>query len=173
MLTPFTCSTVVPSHQGLLAHGKPHAENPARRTGRGSGGVGLLAVLLAATRPDQGVALAIRIIEQVGEDGRGEARIIELEGEIVPALLRLLRPGGPDLGRTFESPRRDGIADAMALGKAVLFLRYGFSLFAWSAGSLAQDLLGQPRLLPEDAVRRGPTASPWLIWPEDGCASIA
>ena len=55
---------------------------------------------------------------------------------------------------------------------AVLFLRYGLFLFAWLAGSLAQDLVGQPRLLPEDAVQRGPTASPWLIWPEDGCALI-
>jgi hypothetical protein len=56
---------------------------------------------------------------------------------------------------------------------AVLSLRYGLFLFAWLAGSLAQDLLGQPRLRPEDAVQRGPTASLWLIWPEDGCASIA
>src|SRR4029450_1682845 len=55
-------------------------------------GVGVLAVLLAAARPDQGVALAIRIIEQVGEDGRVEARIVELEGAGVPALVRLLRP---------------------------------------------------------------------------------
>jgi hypothetical protein len=59
-----------------------------------------------------------------------------------------------------------------SLREAVLFLRYGLFLFAWGAGSLVQDLLDQPRL-PEDAVRRGPTASLWRIWPEDGFASIA
>src|SRR6185437_16054107 len=123
ILTSFFC-IVVQSHQSLLAHGKPHAQNPARRTGRGSGGVGLLAVLLAATRPDQGVALAIRIIEQVGEDRCGEARVVELEGEVGPALVRLLRPGGPDLGTTDEDPMAGGIVvgpiglgdDAHALG---------------------------------------------------------
>jgi hypothetical protein len=31
---------------------------------------------------------------------------------------------------------------------AVLFLRDGLFLFAWDAGSLAQDLQRQPRLLP-------------------------
>src|SRR5919107_1219211 len=84
-------------------------ESPARWTGRGFGGVGLLAVLLAAARPDQGVALAIRIIEQVGEDGRREARIVELEGKVVPALVRLLRPGSPDLGAADEDPVAGGV----------------------------------------------------------------
>src|SRR6202011_5192222 len=87
----------------ILAHG-PDSEAPPGGPGGALGGVGLLAVLLAAARPDQGVALAIRIIEQVGEDRCGEARIVELEGEIVPALVRLLRPGGPDLGAPDEHP---------------------------------------------------------------------
>ena len=56
---------------------------------------------------------------------------------------------------------------------AVLFLRYGLFLLDWCAGSLVQDLLGQPRLLPRMLFGRGPTASLWLIWPEDGFASIA
>jgi hypothetical protein len=30
----------------------------------------------------------------------------------------------------------------------ILFLRHGLFLFAWTAGSLAQDLQCQPRLLP-------------------------
>src|SRR5215211_4152108 len=83
---------------------QPNAESPARSPGRDSGGVGLLAVLLAAARPDQGEALAIRVIEQVGEDGRREARIVELEREVVPALVRLLRPGSADLGAPDENP---------------------------------------------------------------------
>src|SRR5260370_41405087 len=77
---------------------------PPGGSGGALGGVGFLAVLLAATWPDQGVALAIRIIEQVGEDRCGEARVVELEGEVGPALVRLLRPGGPDLGATDEDP---------------------------------------------------------------------
>jgi hypothetical protein len=58
---------------------------------------------LAAARSDQGVALTIRIIEQVGEDGRREARIVELR-EIAAALLRLLRPSSPDIGTTNKDP---------------------------------------------------------------------
>ena len=77
---------------------------PPGGPGGALGGAGLLAVLLAAARPDQGVALAIWIIEQVGVDGRTEARVVELEGEIVAALLRLLRPGGPDLSTPDEDP---------------------------------------------------------------------
>jgi len=61
-------------------------EGPARRTGRGLGGVGLLAVLLAAARPDQGEALAVLVVEQVGEDRVREARVVQLEREVVAAL---------------------------------------------------------------------------------------
>jgi hypothetical protein len=50
------------------------------------------------------MALAIRIIEQVGQDGRREARVVELEGEVVTDLVRTLRSGGPDLGATDEDP---------------------------------------------------------------------
>jgi hypothetical protein len=38
------------------------------------------------------MVLAILVIEQVGEDGRS-ARIVELEGEIVAALVGALQPG--------------------------------------------------------------------------------
>src|SRR4029450_13651447 len=101
--------SLISSASGPYRAWQPNAESPDRSPGRGSGGVGLLAVLLAAARPDQGVALAIRIIEQVGEDGRVEARIVELEGEVVPALVRLLRPGCPDLGTPDENPVAGGL----------------------------------------------------------------
>jgi hypothetical protein len=54
------------------------------------------------------------------------------------------------------------------------FLRHGFFLFAWTAGSLAQDLQGQPGLLLRmlfDVRTTRPLNG--LIWPKDGCASIA
>src|SRR5579859_2047735 len=73
-------------------------ESPARGTGRGFGKSGLVAVALAGARPDEGVALTVLVVEQVGENRRVEGRIVELEREIVAALVRALRPGGPDLG---------------------------------------------------------------------------
>jgi hypothetical protein len=90
--------------------------------------------------------------------------------EIVPALVRTLL--GVSFSAVDEVLGANGIAFPKAR-EAVLLLRYGFSLFAWPAGSLAQAPFGQPRLLPRMLFRRGPTASLWLIWPEDGCASIA
>jgi len=56
-----------------------------------------LAVGLAAARPDQAVAVAFLVVEEVGVDRCGEARIVELEGEILSALVGALRPGGADL----------------------------------------------------------------------------
>jgi len=43
------------------------------------------------------VALALFVVEQVGEDRGGEARIVELEAQIVAALVGALGPGGADL----------------------------------------------------------------------------
>jgi hypothetical protein len=57
-----------------------------------------VAVLAAATRPDQVEGLAVLGIEQVGVDGGVEARIVELDREIVAALVGALGPGGADLG---------------------------------------------------------------------------
>ena len=108
--------------------------------------------------------------------GAGETLTVDLEREIVAALVRTLRPDSPDLGTTdkdiggWERCRWTGLASD---GMPVLFLRYGLFLFAWRAGPLVQDLLGQPRLLPRMLFGATHAASPWLIWPEDGCASIA
>jgi hypothetical protein len=57
-----------------------------------------LAVLLAAAGPDQGEALAVFVVEEVGVDRGVEARIVELEAQIVAALVGALGPGGADLG---------------------------------------------------------------------------
>src|SRR5580658_5265886 len=76
----------------------------AKRTPRaeGSGGaslrVGSVAVLPAAARPDQIVGLAVLGIEQVGVDGGVEARIVELDREVVAALGGALGPRRADLG---------------------------------------------------------------------------
>jgi hypothetical protein len=47
---------------------------------------------LARARPDQGVAFAVLVVEQVGVDRRVERRIVELEREVVAALFGALRP---------------------------------------------------------------------------------
>ena len=57
------------------------------------------------------MVLAVLVIGQVGEDRCGEARVVELEGEIVPALFRLLRPSRPDLGAA-----EDAMAGGIVVG---------------------------------------------------------
>ena len=51
-----------------------------------------LAVAAGGTGPDQ-AATAVLVFEEVGVDRSGEARIVELEAEIVAAFVRLLGPG--------------------------------------------------------------------------------
>jgi hypothetical protein len=53
--------------------------------------------------PDQAVALAVLVVEEVGEDRSGEARIVELEAEIVAALVGALGPGGADFDVTWRT----------------------------------------------------------------------
>ena len=53
-------------------------------------------------------------IGQIGKDG-GEARIVELEGKVVPALVRLLRPGSPDLGAGAKDTMAWSIAELVGL----------------------------------------------------------
>lgn len=60
--------------------------------------VGSVAVPAAGAGPDQAEALTVLVVEEVGEDRSGEARIVELETQIVAALVGALGPGGPDLG---------------------------------------------------------------------------
>ena len=54
--------------------------------------------VLAWPRPQQGVALAALLIEQVGVDRRVEGGIVELEREVVATFFGALRPRGTDLG---------------------------------------------------------------------------
>src|SRR5216683_4457586 len=69
----------------------------------------LVAARLAAARPDEGEGLAVLVVEEVGEDRRVEARIIELDREILAALTGALRPGGPDLGAADIDPMAGGV----------------------------------------------------------------
>ena len=64
----------------------------------GASSVASFAAAAAGAGPDQAVALAVLVVEEVGEDRGGEAGIVELEPEIVAALAGALGPGGSDLG---------------------------------------------------------------------------
>ena len=66
-------------------------------TGRGLTELALLAVL-ARPRPQQGVALASLVVEQVSVDRRVEGGIVELQRQVVAAFLGTLRPRGANLG---------------------------------------------------------------------------
>ncbi len=63
-----------------------------------------LAIRLAAARPDQAVILAIVVGEEVCVDRGDEARIVELDREIVATFLALLAPGGTDFSAADEDP---------------------------------------------------------------------
>src|SRR5277367_6408547 len=99
---------------------KPRLEVQAGRWGRSIS----VAVAFGGARPDQGEALAVLVVEEVGEDRRVEARIVELEREIIAAFVGALRPGGPDLGPAHVDPVAGGVVvgpvglrdDADALG---------------------------------------------------------
>ena len=60
-------------------------------------GPGSVAVGLAAAGPDQGVGLGAFVVEEVRVDRRIEARIVELDREIIAALVGALGPRGSDL----------------------------------------------------------------------------
>src|SRR6516164_6772262 len=93
-------------------------------TGRGlAARFGSVAVLLAAAGPDQGERLAV--LDEIGVDRSGEARIVELDREVVASFVGALRPGGADLGATDIDPMAGSVvarpvgigddADALAL----------------------------------------------------------
>src|SRR5689334_11161963 len=96
---------------------------PGNRTGR-CRWAGSVAVALAGARPDEGVAFAVLVVEEVGEDRGVKGRIVELEREIVAALVGALRPSGPNLGPAHIDPMAGGVVvgavglghDAHALG---------------------------------------------------------
>src|SRR5690606_5307545 len=84
----------------------------------------LLAVAAGRAGPDEAVALAVLVVEEVGVDRGGEARIVELEAQIVAALIGLLGPGGANLCAADEDAVAGGVLaggpglgdDADALG---------------------------------------------------------
>src|SRR5258708_3618098 len=68
-----------------------------------------LAIWFPAAGPDEGEGLAILVIEEVGVDRRVEAGIVQLDREVVAALVGTLRPGGPDLGAADVDPMAGGV----------------------------------------------------------------
>src|SRR5262249_23323576 len=122
-----------------------------------------VAVRLADARPDQGEGLTV--VDEVGVDRSREARIIELDREVVAALARALRPGGADLGA----------ADIDPMARSVLARPVGLGNDAHALALQAQgeDLaleLGAGLL--EGADIRHAT-SPWLSEPATIAASMA
>src|SRR5216684_5137569 len=92
-------------------------KRPARMSGAFARWPVSVAVGLAAAGPDEGVGLGAIVVEEVGVDWSVEARIVQLDREIIAALAGALRPGGPDLGATDIDPvaRRD-VAGLVCLG---------------------------------------------------------
>ena len=88
---------------------------PPKRQGAGKIGRASITIRLAAAGPDEGVALAVLVVEEVGVDRSVEARIVELDREIVAALAGALRPGGADLGATDVDP----VAGSVVAGPVV------------------------------------------------------
>src|SRR6476469_9386547 len=80
------------------------AKCPARMSGAFARWPDSFAVGLAAARPDQGVGLGVFVVEAVGIARSVEARIVQLDREIIAALVGALQPGGPDLGATDVDP---------------------------------------------------------------------
>src|SRR5271156_2423529 len=81
---------------------------PEFRAGRCSG-FGSVSVLPAGAGPDEGVAVAVLVVEEVGVDRRVKARVVQLDREVVAALVGALRPGGPDLGAADVDPMAGGV----------------------------------------------------------------
>lgn len=69
----------------------------------------LLAIDLAAAGPDQAEVLAIIFGEEVRVDRSDEARIVQLDREVVAAFLALLAPGGTDFGAADEDTVRGSV----------------------------------------------------------------
>jgi len=59
---------------------------PPGRSGRGSCRSGSVAALLAAAGPDEREGLTVLVVEEVGLDRSSEARIVELDRQVVEAL---------------------------------------------------------------------------------------
>src|SRR5258708_37246940 len=70
---------------------------PEVRAGR-CGGASSVSVPPLGARPDEGVAVALLVVGEVGVDRGGGRVIVQHDREVVTALGGPLRPGGPDLG---------------------------------------------------------------------------
>ena len=67
--------------------------------------------------PDEAVAFAFLVVEEVGIDRSGEARIVQLQAEIIATLVGALGPGGADLDPADEDAVAGGVvAGAVGLG---------------------------------------------------------
>src|SRR5580704_5284458 len=95
--------------------GRPWSQGdaPPGPAGRGIMGRSVAPAAVGAG-PDQAVALAVFVVEEVGEDRGGEARIVELQTQIVAALVGALGPGGADL----DPADIDAVAGAVLAGAA-------------------------------------------------------
>src|SRR5271166_6188497 len=101
---PLACTAGGAPSSARWAH-RPRPADRARRRGL----AGSVAVGLPAARPNEGEVLAVLVVEEVGVDRRVEARIVQLDREIVAALDGALRPGRPDLGATDIDPMAGGV----------------------------------------------------------------
>jgi hypothetical protein len=72
-------------------------EGPARTGRAGIAGTSVAVAATIGAGPDQAVTLAVLVIEEIGEDRGVEARIVELEAQIVAPLVGAPGPGRPDL----------------------------------------------------------------------------
>src|SRR5713226_7787228 len=124
-----------------------------------------VAVRPASARPDQAEGLAAFVIEEVGVDRRGEARIVELDREVIAALAGALRPRGADL----RFAREDPVARRVVAGPAGL--RNDADAFGLDAqgDDLALELVAG-LLEGTDGCH---VVSPWLFEPATIAASMA
>src|SRR5262252_1839431 len=95
------CSARYSTAYSSLSVRKPRPDCSGRGDVAGGRSV---AVVLAAAGPDQAEGLAAFVIEEVGVDRRGEARIVELDREVIAALVGALRPRGADLCAADKDP---------------------------------------------------------------------
>src|SRR3546814_13628282 len=68
---------------------------------------------LVGAGPDEAVAVVL-VVEEVGVDRRVEARVVQLQAEIVAPLVGALGPGGADLGAAHEDPEGGGVLVGLA-----------------------------------------------------------
>src|SRR5262249_1724208 len=135
--------------------GVPGMRKPARiAPGGRSRRCRSVAVGPAAARPDQAEGLATFVIEKVGVDRRGEARIVELNRAVIAALARALRRGRTDLG----TAARDPVGWRAVAGPVGLRSGGGAFGLAAEADDLGRDLVPGLR----EGTEGWRVRSPWL-----------